>query len=415
MQTRTKNLGKLVRLATIMIAFLTISLSASAYYSHNRYSARQVINKTAYIIDEAYQVANYYNYWSGEYISRAIHYNDYAERQYSRRNYRNAIYFSLKAREYALMVIDGCDEYWDYYYYENYGWSRTYGYNPYYNGNHGNHHYGNYDNYYNNNYNNYHNNHGNNPNYNSNRPNNYNDGRGTNGRTDAFDPNKPNNNGTSTGRISNGGTYKNIGTENYFDKDERDMLKQLPDDNSMENQFKMDNKDVRFDNNAVKNNPTLINQNRTKADAFKKNTTESSRKAIKIAEPKRINEINANKTNDLKPINNNRTIETKPIKTNNTDFRNIESNKTNRKINTNKSNENTINTDKTRDNNRTINQEKGNRNINLNNNPRRTRETKIINPERRPENKTNIERKTNNKTEIIKEKEVKGNKTSRTR
>ena len=113
MQTKTRNLGKLLRLATVIVAFLTISLNANAYYSYNRHNARQVINKTAYIIDQAYQVSNYYNYWSGEYVSRAVYYNDYAERHFSRRNYRTAIYFSLKAREYALMVIDGCDDYWD--------------------------------------------------------------------------------------------------------------------------------------------------------------------------------------------------------------------------------------------------------------------------------------------------------------
>lgn len=434
MQTKTRNFGKLVRLATIIVALLTISLNANAYYSHNRHNARQVINKTAYIIDQAYQVADYYNYWSGEYISRAVHYNDYAEKQFYRRNYRTAIYFSLKAREYALMVIDGCDDYWDSYYYENYGWSRIYGYNPYYTGGHGNHygHYGDY-------YNNYHNNHGNNSNYNPNQPNNHNNPRGTNERPNSFDPNKPNNNGTSTGHFSNGTRLKNIDSENYFDKDERELLKNLPDDNSMENQFKAENKDVRFDNSTIKNNPALINQNRTKAEAFKKNTPEASRKSINLAEPKRIDEINSkkineqnlerskeiktNKPNELKPINNNRVIETKPInnnnnkvieskpiKTNNSDFRNFETNKPIKQTNSN---------------NDKINQERSNRDNNIINNSRKTRETKTINQERKTNNRTintekknnntNQERKINNKTENKRENQEKEKSNLRTR
>lgn len=368
MQIKSGNIGKLVRLVTLVITFLTVSLNVSAY-PYNRYNASNVINKTAYIIDEAYSVADYYGYWTGSNLSRAVYYNDYAQRQFSRRNYRIAIFYSLRAREYALMVIDGCDEYWDYYYYNNYGWSRTYGYNPYYTGSHG-HNYGNYNNYYNNNYNNYHNN-GNNPNYNANRPDNYNDGRGGNGRSDAFDPNKPNNNATQTGHFTNGSSSKNLNTSNYFDKDEIGLLKELPAETSMENDFKKDNKDVNFDDKNIRNNTTLITQNRTKAQNFKKSTPETSRKNIHIAAPKRISEINNGSRNTEIKTNNTNNRETKVI-----DKENIRNNQLNaidvNKTNINKENKvnNSNNRNQNLENNR-INTEKNNINT-RNNNAKKT-------------------------------------------
>lgn len=230
MKAQSKNLGKFVGMIAIVVAFLTVSFNADAsYYGYNRNKARKTINKTAYIIEEAYSIADYYGYWTGSNLSRAVYYNDYAEHQYNRRNFRRAIHYSLKARDYALRVIDGCDDYWDYFYYNNYGWSRYYGYNPYYSGNPG-YHYGNYNNYYNTYYNTHHNNHGNNSNYNSNRPNTYNDASGRNGRTGAFDPNKPNNDngGNRYGHLNSGGNFKNINTESYFDNEELSLLKELP-------------------------------------------------------------------------------------------------------------------------------------------------------------------------------------------
>ncbi|MFA7082703.1 MAG: hypothetical protein WC135_08840, partial [Bacteroidales bacterium] len=192
MKAQSMKSGKLAGMALLIVAFLTISFTAEAsYYRYNRNNARKTINKTAYIIDEAYSIANYYDVWSGSYLSRAVYYNEYAQDQFHRRNYRRAVQYSIKAREYALRVIDGCDAYWDYYYYENYGWSRNYGYNPYYSGYYGSGYYhGNYNNYYNTYYTNSHNNYSSNSNsnYNPNRPQTYNDGRGSNGRTDSFEP-----------------------------------------------------------------------------------------------------------------------------------------------------------------------------------------------------------------------------------
>lgn len=297
MKAQSKKLGKFVGMIAIVVAFLTISFNADAsYYGYNRNKARKTINKTAYIIEEAYSIADYYGYWTGSNLSRAVYYNDYAEHQYNRRNFRRAIHYSLKARDYALRVIDGCDDYWDYFYYNNYGWSRYYGYNPYYSGNPG-YHYGNYNNYYNTYYNTHHNNHGNNSNYNSNRPNTYNDASGRNGRTGAFDPNKPNNDngGNRYGHLNSGGNFKNINTESYFDNEELSLLKELPAETSMEETFKKDNKGVSFNDNSLRSNSKLINSNRTRAQEFKQSTPEASRAQIKLQEPKRINEVNRTK------------------------------------------------------------------------------------------------------------------------
>lgn len=409
MQIKSRNIGKLVRLATLVIAFLTVSLNLSAY-PYNRYNASNVINKTAYIIDEAYSVADYYDYWTGSNLSRAVYYNDYAQSQFSHRNYRTAIYYSLRAREYALMVIDECDEYWDYYYYNNYGWSRTYGYNPYYTGSNNGNYYGNYNNYYNNNYNNYHNNHGNNSNYNANRPDNYNDGRGSNGRSDAFDPNKPNNNGTQTGHFTNGNSTKNLNTSNYFDKNEIGLLKELPAETSMENDFKKDNKDVKFDDKSVRNNTVLINQNRTKAQSFKKSTPETSRKNIQIEAPKRISEIN----------NSNRSKEIKANKTNNTETKVINTEKNrNNQIDVNKTNINNKNKVNNRnqnlENNR-INTENNNINTRNNNNSKRTIEPTTPIKREVKTTESNTRNRTIKTTEKVKEsKTINSKETKKTR
>ena len=48
---------------------------------YGKSKARNVINKTAYIIDQAYDIAYYYDYWTTTYLSRAVYYNDYAQRR----------------------------------------------------------------------------------------------------------------------------------------------------------------------------------------------------------------------------------------------------------------------------------------------------------------------------------------------
>ena len=68
--------------------FTATESSAAKYYS--RPNARNTINKTAYIIDQAYEVAAFYNYWSSNYLSKAVYYNDYAQYLFQRRAYRSA-------------------------------------------------------------------------------------------------------------------------------------------------------------------------------------------------------------------------------------------------------------------------------------------------------------------------------------
>lgn len=291
MKAQSRKTGKLAGLAFIIIAFLTISFTAEAsYYRYNRHQARKTINKTAYIIDEAYSIANYYGYWTGTYLSRAVYYNEYAQDQFHRRNYRRAVQYSIKAREYALRVIDGCDSYWDYYYYENYGWSRNYGYNPYYSGHYGGgNYYGNYNNYYNTYYSNSNNN--NNSNYNPNKPTTYNDGRGGNGRTQSFDPNKPSTGGAQTGHLRDDVSFKNINAEKYFDKEELTLINELPAESNMEETFRKDNKNVTFNDNNLRTNTKLIENNRTRSQEFAKTAPEAQRSTIKLQEPKKIEEV----------------------------------------------------------------------------------------------------------------------------
>ena len=292
MKAQSRKLGKLAGLALIVVVFLTISFSAEAsYYKYNRNQARKTINKTAYIIDEAYSIANYYGYWSSSYLSRAVYYNEYAQEQFNHRNYRRAIQYSIKARDYALRVIDGCDSYWDYYYYENYGWSRNYGYNPYYTGSYNGNHYGNYNNYYNYYYSSSHNNYSSNPNYNPNKPNSYNDGRGGNGRSDSFDPNKPSTGGTQTGHLRDDASFKNLNTESYFDKTELGVVKDLPSETNMEENFKKDNRSVTFDDNNISSNTNLITNNRSRSQDFQKTVPQAQRSSIKIQEPRKIEEV----------------------------------------------------------------------------------------------------------------------------
>lgn len=295
MKAQSRKLGKLVGMALLIVAFLTISFTADAsYYRYNRNNARKTINKTAYIIDEAYSIANYYDVWSGSYLSRAVYYNEYAQDQFHRRNYRRAVQYSIKAREYALRVIDGCDSYWDYYYYENYGWSRNYGYNPYYSGYYGSGYYhGNYNNYYNTYYTTFHNNYSNNSNsnYNPNRPQTYNDGRGSNGRTDSFDPNKPSTSGNQTGSSGNRSSFKNINTDNYFDQSEVALINDLPSETNMEETFKQDNRNVSFNDQSLRTNTKLIENNRSRSQEFAKSAPETQRTAIKLQEPKKIEEV----------------------------------------------------------------------------------------------------------------------------
>src|SRR5574344_1135843 len=124
---KTKNLFKYLFVSLFTIITLT-SVAKAGYYSKNQ--ARNTIEQTSYIIDNAYDIVNYYSYYQSNNLSRAVYYNNYAQDMYYSHFYRTAIRYSLLARQYALDVIDGCDDYWEYFYYTYFGWSNNYGYNP---------------------------------------------------------------------------------------------------------------------------------------------------------------------------------------------------------------------------------------------------------------------------------------------
>jgi len=130
---------------SIIALFVTgASLSVSAQF--NQRNTRDFINKTSYIIGEAYDIVYYYGYFSSGNLSKAVNHQNYAKYLYNMREYRYAIYHSDLARSYALRVIYNSTNYWDnyyrpYYYYSPprppYGYNRppqnTYNYNYNYN------------------------------------------------------------------------------------------------------------------------------------------------------------------------------------------------------------------------------------------------------------------------------------------
>ena len=117
-----------VKATVILLFVLSSNLSVSAQFSKR--NARDFINKTSYIIGEAYDVVYYYGYYSSGYLSKAVNHQNYAKYLYKYGNYTYAVYHSDLARTYALHVIYYSNNYWDNYY-------RPYYYSNNYN--HGNH------------------------------------------------------------------------------------------------------------------------------------------------------------------------------------------------------------------------------------------------------------------------------------
>lgn len=288
-----------LRLGVLILGLIVFSQEANAF-RFNKGNTKKVINKTAFIIDEAYEISNYYDYWQGEMLSRAVYYNDYAYRLMQRRNYNKAIHYSLRAREYALRVIDDCDMYWDYYYYNNYGWSRSYGRNPYYNPNRypNNHYHGNYNSYYNRYYQGNSNNYGNNnsPYYHSNNSGNNNSGRGSEvGGRSQFNPNNTSGGSLQTGHLTNQGgsgrntgNFKNLNYDNYFDKNEKALLSQLPQDEELDREFKNENSSVRFNDKELKNKSEVISRNKENANTFSRTLNNNTKQEIKLIEPRKV-------------------------------------------------------------------------------------------------------------------------------
>ena len=284
---------KILRLTLIAVAFVTTLLVSNDALArrYSRSYTKNVINKTAYIIEQAYDIAYTYDYWSEHYLSKAVYYNDYAYDLY-RRNCRSAaVHYSLKSRQYALMVIDNCDDYWEYFYFNYFGWSFSFGYNPnfayargYANG------------YYDGYFAAYCNRHGHNPHHghghqppHHNAGNNHNNGHNpshgtikpTNGHvigrgeTGAINPNVT----TGSGVITRG-SFKNINYDEYFSADELNDIKELPNDDALENNFKKERPNVKFDskelskpNNEMIRRTKEISQEYTKENNSKGQTT----------------------------------------------------------------------------------------------------------------------------------------------
>lgn len=299
MKAKKKLVRNALRLGVLILGLIVFSQEANAF-RFNKGNTKKVINKTAFIIDEAYEISNYYDYWQGEMLSRAVYYNDYAYRLMQRRNYNKAIHYSLRAREYALRVIDDCDMYWDYYYYNNYGWSRSYGRNPYYNPNRypNNHYHGNYNSYYNRYYQGNSNNYGNNnsPYYHSNNSGNNNSGRGSEvGGRSQFNPNNTSGGSLQTGHLTNQGgsgrntgNFKNLNYDNYFDKNEKALLSQLPQDEELDREFKNENSSVRFNDKELKNKSEVISRNKENANTFSRTLNNNTKQEIKLIEPRKV-------------------------------------------------------------------------------------------------------------------------------
>lgn len=336
----------MLKLILVVFVFITTMLSTEDADArcYSRSYTRNVINKTDYLIDQAYDMAYTYDYWSEHQLSKAIYYNDYAHDLYSRRHYKTAVRYSLKAREYALNVIDACDDYWEFFYFTYFGWSHTYGYNNnftyssgyangYYDGyfaaycdRHHHHH----------NPQHHHHNphqghqppqHGHQPPHPNNNDNGHAIGRG---ETGAINPN------VSTGNsgITRSG-YKNINFDEYFSDDEIKELKDMPTDESLEIDFRKDRPNVVFDNKEIsKPNTEIVQRTKERSQTYARNTgiTEQSKPTKQIVTPKQKDNTN---TTITKPNRKQITPkETKPVRKE----VNKPSRRNNKQINTGKEN-----------------------------------------------------------------------------
>lgn len=283
----------------------TPNTSSTHYsYSYSKSQARHTISQTAYVVNQAYEISSFYSYWTDSRISKAVYYNDYAQSLYHRGKYRLAINYSLLAREYALDVMDGCDDYWEYFYYTHFGWSNRYGYNPnfaYSNG----YRDGYYDGYYaaycarhNHDYRK-------DPyrNLNSQWYSNERYAQVTNSSMRNQSHGNSGNNNGSMGRNSNTG-FRNINRSDYYSTEENSMTETLPSENEMETGFKRDNPNIVLSGESVKNDASVITRSRENI----KNSTATMRNT-QLQKPVRITTTNNNATssdNDNHKQNNTR-------------------------------------------------------------------------------------------------------------
>ncbi len=118
-----KTITKITLVLGLLFFFVGKSFSA---VEMNRMAARNFLDKTSYIIYEAYDMVYGYNYYTSGNLSKAINHQRYANFLFSIGQINKSVYFSHIARDYALKVIYYCDNYWNNYY-------RPYYYEYYYN------------------------------------------------------------------------------------------------------------------------------------------------------------------------------------------------------------------------------------------------------------------------------------------
>lgn len=379
---KTKNLFKYLFVSLFTIITLT-SVAKAGYYS--KHQARNTIEQTSYIIDNAYDIVNYYSYYQSNNLSRAVYYNNYAQDMYYSHFYRTAIRYSLLARQYALDVIDGCDDYWEYFYYTYFGWSNRYGYNNsfsyrsgyrdgYYDG-----YYAGYCARYNHDYRRdpYHNLHS--DYYQDNYYNNIvmNQSNSSMGRGESGKINRGGNNNGGvtisrpgyTGEPTNNGGYKNINTNDYFSSKELSLTKDIPSTTVMESNFKEKNPNISFNDKNLSSDSKALETNRNASSKFiSRNKVNTNNNITQIQKPQQV----ITPSNDIKRIDgNNSTINNNQNKTNNRITTKINSNNQDnnrqvieRKENTIQPNNRTNNNNNNNNNNRTINTNRTNNNNN---------------------------------------------------
>lgn len=310
-------------LVVVFALFICVPNSQAKRYSRSQ--AARTIEQTANIVNQAYEIANYYSYWQTDNLSRAMYYNDYACKLYYRRSYKSAIRYSLLAREYALDVIDDCDDYWEYFYYTYYGWSVSLGYNPrfaysrgymdgYYDGYYAHYCYLHQHDYRRDTH------HSMNPvwydnsrysdvssgRYFANNTNRGNTaiGRGDTGRNGNSSSSSSStayrgsrNNGSSTGR-------KNILMDNYFSDDEVSILKDMPNAQALESDFKVQNPEVTFDDKSLKSNSTIVTRSKENAQTFTSNQSKNNTiKRASLTKPELLDKSESKDTDNSNTSN----------------------------------------------------------------------------------------------------------------
>jgi hypothetical protein len=113
----------------MVILFFVLSFASNTANAQTRSYTLGVLQKTDYVIDEANDIVDYFYFNDGEFIAKALYFQDYAYFLYDSRQYRQALQYSLMARSYAVNAIEICEDYWQYYDYYYYGYSPTWGRN----------------------------------------------------------------------------------------------------------------------------------------------------------------------------------------------------------------------------------------------------------------------------------------------